>query len=91
MNDPRVTIDEIVLRVPNLSEEDARRMGQEVALRLGDALGRLLDRNPVEIELGMIDLRMTIKDPTSREDLGRAITERIIASLLPALHGGQRR
>jgi hypothetical protein len=88
MNDPRVTIDEIVLRVPNLSPDDARRLGHEVAARLSEALGRLLDDNPASIDLGGLDLRMTVKDATRREELARAITDRIVASLLPAITRG---
>jgi hypothetical protein len=88
MADPRVTIDEIVLRVPNRSDDDARRLGWEVAARLGEALGRLLPEMPVSVDLGGLDLRMTVKDATSHEELAHAITERIVASLRPVLYRG---
>jgi hypothetical protein len=89
MPDPRVTIDEIVLRVPNLSEDDARRLGREVAERVGEALGRMLSEEPASVDLGGLDLRMTVTDTTSRERLTEAIAARIIASLRPALRGVQ--
>jgi hypothetical protein len=89
MHDPRVIIDEIVLRVPNLSEDHARRLGQAVAERVGEALGRMLSEEPASVDLGGLDLRMTVTDVMSRERLTEAIADRIIASLRPVLRGVQ--
>lgn len=72
-----VDIQEMVLRVPGLSEEEARMLGQEVAERVADGLSPEGSRK----ELGVLDLRVGIPQGTPRQRLGMAIAEAIIKGL----------
>ncbi len=72
-----VRIDELHLRVPGLSAEEARRLGEEVAWRMADAL-------PVEgrVEhLGALDLRLTVPSGTPRDRLAEEIARAILQKL----------
>jgi hypothetical protein len=72
-----VRIDELHLRVPGLSADEARRLGEEVARRVADAL-------PVEgrVEhLGALDLRLTVAYGTPRDRLAAEIARVILQKL----------
>lgn len=70
-------IEDLVLRIPGLAGADARRVGEEVARRLAEALQRWR-MGPVPPAL---DLRVTVPSRTRREDLPRLIVTRILSAL----------
>ena len=73
----RIRIDELHLRVPGLSREEARRLGEEVALRLAKDL-----QGSVRPQLlGSLELRMTAAHGASRDELTRQIADAIWRAL----------
>jgi hypothetical protein len=72
-----VRIDELHLRVPGLSQDDGRRLGEEVARQVADQLptgGRIE-------ELGALSVRLTVPEGTSRDRLAAAIANLILERL----------
>jgi GGDEF domain-containing protein len=72
-----VRIDELILRAPGLTEEEARRMGEEVARRISGSL-------PVQgrvARLGALELRLTIPYGIPRERLAEQIAQAILEKL----------
>ena len=81
MND-RLQIDELVLRVPDLGPEEARRLVDEVLARIQAGL----PADPKPATLRRIDLSLTLPRGIGRE----AIAERIARAMLDALAPGGR-
>jgi hypothetical protein len=74
MHAETVRIDDLHLRVPGLSVEEARQMGEEVARRVAEALpvhGR-------KERLGVLDLRLSIPYGTPRDRLAALIARAIL-------------
>lgn len=72
-----VRIDELQLRVPGLSLEEGRRLGEEVARHVAD---RLPPGGRIE-ELGALSVRLTIPFGTPRDRLAIAIAQTILERL----------
>jgi len=70
-------IDELLLRLPSLDEEQARRIAKDVAYRLARAVGRT-EMYPVPP--GAV-LSIRIPDGTPGEELVETITRRILEAL----------
>lgn len=71
-------IDELILRVPGHSEEEARSLGEEVARRVADGL-------PVqqrERYLGSVDLRVRIPHRTSKSQMAKLIAQAILKGII---------
>ena len=71
-------IEELVLRVPGYTREEARRLGQEVAQSIADGLSH----QQGSINLGALDLRVNIPPGTSRSQLAKLIAEAILKGLV---------
>jgi hypothetical protein len=72
-----VRIDELILRAPGLTEEVARRMGEEVARRVAGSLrpyGRVA-------RLGALELRLTIPYGIPHERLAEQVALAILEKL----------
>jgi len=70
-------IEQLCLRVPGLTKQEAHRLAEEVAHRVADAL-------PAEHSvrhLGMLDLRISIPQGVPKELLAERIAERILMGL----------
>ena len=78
----RLQIEELVLRVPDLDAEQARRLVDEVLDRIRTGL----PPDPKPVTLRRIDLRLTLPRGLGRE----AIAERIARAVLDALAPGGR-
>ena len=77
MNAETVRIDELSLRVPGISTEEARRLGEDVARRIASALppdGRTE-------HLGALDLRVSIPHGMPRDQLAIAIARGILEKM----------
>jgi hypothetical protein len=72
-----VRIDELILRAPGLTEEEARRMGEEVARRVA---GSLPQQGRAE-RLGALELRLTIPYGMPYERLAEQIAQAILEKL----------
>jgi hypothetical protein len=73
----KIRIDELHLRVPGLSREEARQLGEEVALRLAtDLRGSARSQH-----LGSLELRTTVAQGASRDELTRQIADAIRRAL----------
>lgn len=72
-----VQIDDLFLRVPGLSVDEARSVGEDIARRVADALsGDVRDAH-----LGALNLRVTAPNGTSRDQLVQMIADRILAGI----------
>jgi hypothetical protein len=74
MPSDEIRIDQLCLRIPGLTGQEARRLGEEVTRRVAEALP-LLGR--VE-HLGLLDLRIYVPSGTCRERLAERIAEEIL-------------
>ena len=73
-----VQIEELILRVPGISEEEAGTMGNEVAQLVADGLtSQQEDRH-----FGVLDMRVTIPPGTSRTRMAKLIAEAISKGLV---------
>ena len=72
-----VEIQELLLRIPGLSAEDARCLGEEVAQRIADKLPAGVGSRYIE----NIDLRLSLPSDTSRKKMVDIISTRIIAEI----------
>lgn len=72
-----VRIEEMRLRIPGLSAEEARTLGQDVARLLSEQLPR---SGPTR-HLGLLDLRTNIPQGTPRDRLAELIVQAIKKSL----------
>jgi hypothetical protein len=71
-------IEELVLRVPGYTREEARQLGEEVARRVADGLS---DQQS-SMNLGAFDLRVNVPPGTSRSQLAELIAEAILKGLI---------
>jgi len=76
--DERVTIDELVLRVPGLSADDARRVAADVARRVGHGLAAALPA----ASLGALELRVEVPAGTPPELLAERLAHAILKGLV---------
>jgi hypothetical protein len=76
--DDRVAIDELVLRIPGLRAEDARKVAADVARRVGRGLTEALPPRA----LGRLDVRLEIADGTPAERIAEQIADAILRGLL---------
>ena len=73
----RVIIEELFLRLPGLTRDEARAISRDVAARVGDGLaGALPPRS-----LGALDLRLALRAGASRDEL----VDRVACAILGAL------
>ena len=71
-------IEELVLRVPGYTREEARQLGEEVARRVADGL---FDQQG-SVNLGAIDLRVNVPPGTSKSQMAKLIAEAILKGLV---------
>jgi hypothetical protein len=77
MPSDEIRIDQLCLRIPGLTGQEAHQLGEEVARRVADALpayGR------VE-HLGSLDLRIFVRAGTPKDQLAQRIAEEILKRL----------
>jgi hypothetical protein len=72
-----VRIENLHLRVPGVSADEARRIGEEVARRVADLLP---SQGRVE-RLSMLDLRVSVPLETPRDRLAEEVARAIVRSL----------
>jgi hypothetical protein len=72
-----VKIEKLHLRIPGLSREEARRMGEDVAQRISESLPAKGRRE----RLGALEMRVRIQPETSRDGLARLIAQSILEKL----------
>lgn len=77
MPSDEIRIDQLRLRVPGLTEEEARKLGAEIARRVADALP---PHRRVE-HLGSLDLHIAVPSGTSKDRLAERIAEEILKRL----------
>lgn len=77
MASDEIRIDQMRLRVPGLTAQEARSLGEEIAQRVADGLpayGRIE-------HLGSIDVRVSVPSGTPRDRLAERIAEEILKRL----------
>lgn len=72
-----VQIDRLHLRIPGLSREEATRMGADVAEHIAQSLPSDGRRE----HLGALDMRVSIKQGTPRDQIARLIARSILEKL----------
>jgi len=72
-----IRIDELRLRVPGLSEDEARKLAVEVTRRIAE---RILEAGK-EFSLGRLDLRISVPQGIGRDRLAKEISEEILRRL----------
>jgi hypothetical protein len=77
MGPESIHIEELRLRVPGLSEAEARRLGEEVTRRVAEALP---EEGRAE-KLRLVDVRLSIPQGVPKEELARRIAEGILRNL----------
>jgi hypothetical protein len=73
----RVIIEELFLRLPGLSDQAARAISGEVALRIGHGLE---DALPLH-DLGALEIRLTARQGASRDELVDSVARAVITAL----------
>lgn len=74
MGSELICIDELRLRIPGLTEVEARRLAEEVSRRVAE---HIKPRGPVR-SYSLFDLRLSIPTGVSREQLAARIAEEIV-------------
>ena len=74
MDDKEIKIEELVLRIPELTEEEANGLGKEVARRVADGLPSQSSLR----ELGALNLRVTVTPGTPCTQMASVIAEAIL-------------
>lgn len=77
MADETVHIAELRLRVPGLSVDAARALGEDVVQRVGEQLPSGLSRQ----RLGALEIRLTVPPDITRAELVERIAARMIGAL----------
>ncbi len=77
MGAERLHIESLNLRVPGLTAEEGRRLGEEVARRLGDGV----PERAMPLHLGALDLRLTLPRGLPRDRLAEEIAIAILERL----------
>lgn len=77
MNEGIVRINELRLRVPGLSVDEGRVLGEEVARTLSDHWPEGIRSR----ELGVLNLKVEIPAGTRRGDIARIVGEHILGAL----------
>jgi hypothetical protein len=77
MDDGTVRINDLRLRVPGLTEDEGRVLGEEVARVLSEGLPEWI----VDRELAALDLKVKIPAGTPRSDIGRIVGQHILGAL----------
>ena len=72
-----VQIDKLHLRIPGLSREEGQRIGTDVAEHLAQSLPSSGRRQ----HLGALDMRVSIRQETRRDQLGKLIAQSILEKL----------
>lgn len=67
----------MVIRVPDLGEEDGRRLGEEVAQRLASSLPTDMQH----MELYTLDVRLALSPGLSRDQMADSIAQQILRQL----------
>ncbi len=73
-----VHIDTLHLQIPGLNEEEARRLGEDVAERLAERA----PTHGVQLHLGALDLRLTVPPGTPLPRMASLIAEAILKGLV---------
>lgn len=73
-----IDIEELVLRVPGLSANQAKSLGTDVARRVGEALSR---SERVRVDVGELDVRLELAPGMALEPLAQAIADAILSRL----------
>jgi hypothetical protein len=77
MDDGTVRINELRLRVPGLSAEEGRALGNEVVKFLSEALGEGIRYR----EVAALELKVNIPAGTPHSDLARIVSQHILGAL----------
>lgn len=78
MSADRVIIEELFLRLPGLSLDEARAISREVAVRVGHGLAEALPPR----SLGALDLRLTVRAGASRDEMVDSVATAILGALV---------
>ena len=73
----RVIIEELFLRLPGLTREEARAVSRDVAERVGSGLAAALPPR----SLGALELRLSVRAGASREEMVEAVAQAILGAL----------
>ena len=73
----RVIIEELFLRLPALSRDAARDLSRAVAERLGNGLAAALPPR----SLGALDLKLTVREGASRDEMVETVVQAILEAL----------
>jgi len=74
----RVIIEELVLRFPGLTAEEARAVSREVAERVGRGLADAMPKR----SLGALEITLNVRRGASRDEMVDGVANAIIQSLL---------
>lgn len=74
----RVIIEELFLRLPGLSADEARAVAREVAERVGRGLAEALPSRA----LGALELKLTARAGDSRDEMVNGVASAILGALL---------
>ncbi|MBV6425961.1 MAG: hypothetical protein KIPDCIKN_00452 [Haliscomenobacter sp.] len=72
-----IQIDEMILRLPGISEEEGRQLGLDVAQRLAANAPDY----PEDQHLGALNLQLSLSPSLSREQISDAIASQILGQL----------
>ena len=78
MPSDRVIIEELFLRLPELTPNEARAVAAEVAGRVGNGLAAALPRR----SLGALDLKLTVRPGASRDEMVDTVATAILRALV---------
>jgi hypothetical protein len=73
----RVIIEELFLKLPGVSDQEARAISGEVARRIGRGLE---DAVPLR-DLGALEIRLTARQGASRDELVDSVARAVITAL----------
>lgn len=74
MADETVRIERMTLRVPRLSQEEGRSLGQEVMRRVADGIPPVMS----ERQLDALNIKVSIAEGTDRSRMAKLIAEAIL-------------
>jgi hypothetical protein len=73
----RVIIEELFIRLPWISRDDAHGLSHEIAERLGRGLAEAMPPR----SLGALDIRIEIRDGASRDEVADTLAKAILGAL----------
>ena len=73
----RVIIEELIIRLPGVSADEARAISRDVAGRVGRGLAEALPLH----SLGALDVRLELRAGASRDEIIESVTHSILGAL----------